>query len=184
MVLGRGGLFEQSKDLVWRALKDMTYIGGMGPPGGGRRSLDPRFVSFFSIFHCLPPSATSLKKIFGSILAGHFSMGFSKKLQAMVGAITSMSIDTYFAIKNRLLPTPAKFHYTFNLRDISRVFQGMCQATPARFKGPKKILRLWRHESLRCYFDRLINDADRTVVQASPLFTKPSESHFVKLHYE
>uniref|UniRef100_A0A5K3F2S1 AAA_lid_1 domain-containing protein n=1 Tax=Mesocestoides corti TaxID=53468 RepID=A0A5K3F2S1_MESCO len=164
MILGRGGLFEQGKDLVWRALKDMTYVGGMGPPGGGRRSLDPRFVSFFSIFHCLPPPASSLKKIFGNILGGHFTMGFSKKLQAMVANITSMSIETYFEIKSRLLPTPTKFHYTFNLRDISRVFQGMCQATSARFKGPKKILRLWRHESLRCYYDRLISDADRSVV--------------------
>ncbi|KAL5105240.1 Dynein heavy chain 10 axonemal [Taenia crassiceps] len=165
MILERGGLFEQGKDLVWRALKDMTYVGGMGPPGGGRRSLDPRFVSFFSIFHCLPPSADSLNKIFGSILNGHFAIGFSKKLQAILGDITSMSIETYFEIKNRLLPTPTKFHYTFNLRDISRVFQGMCQATPGRFKGPKKVLRLWRHEVLRCFHDRLINNVDQNIVE-------------------
>ncbi|VDM32164.1 unnamed protein product [Hydatigera taeniaeformis] len=165
MILERGGLFEQGKDLVWRALKDMTYVGGMGPPGGGRRSLDPRFVSFFSIFHCLPPSSDSLNKIFGSILTGHFALGFSKKLQSIIGDLTSMSIETYFEIKNRLLPTPAKFHYTFNLRDISRVFQGMCQATSARFKGPKKVLRLWRHEVLRCFHDRLINNADQNIVE-------------------
>ncbi len=70
----------------------------------------------------------------------------------------------FSAIKNKLLPTPTKFHYTFNLRDISRLFQGMCLASAARFKGPKKVLRLWRHEALRCYFDRLISDADREVV--------------------
>lgn len=164
MILERGGLFEQGKDLVWRALKDMTYVGGMGPPGGGRRSLDPRFVSFFSIFNCLPPSGDSLRKIFGSILAGHFALGFTRKVQAMVDDLTSMSINTYFEIKNRLLPTPTKFHYTFNLRDISRAFQGMCQATPGRFKGPKKVLRLWRHEILRCFYDRLISDVDREMV--------------------
>lgn len=176
MILERGGLFEQGKDLVWRALKDMTYVGGMGPPGGGRRSLDPRFVSFFSIFHCLPPSADSLNKIFGSILNGHFAMGFSKKLQAIISDITSMSIETYFEIKNRLLPTPTKFHYTFNLRDISRVFQGMCQATPGRFKGPKKVLRLWRHEVLRCFHDRLINNADQGVVEVGVIIAKAVSS--------
>ncbi|VDL92009.1 unnamed protein product [Schistocephalus solidus] len=164
MILGRGGLFEQGKDLVWRSLKDMTYMGGMGPPGGGRRSLDPRFVSFFSLFYCLQPSADSLTKIFGSIISGYFSNGFSKKLQSMVEGLTQMSIESYFAIKEKMLPTPAKFHYTFNLRDISRLFQGMCQATPDRFKGPKKILRLWRHEALRSYYDRLINDVDRSTV--------------------
>ncbi|VDN14492.1 unnamed protein product [Dibothriocephalus latus] len=164
MILGRGGLFEQGKDLVWRSLKDMTYMGGMGPPGGGRRSLDPRFTSFFSLFYCLQPSADSLTKIFGSIISGYFSNGFSKKLQSMVEGLTQMSIESYFIIKEKMLPTPAKFHYTFNLRDISRLFQGMCQASPDRFKGPKKILRLWRHEALRSYYDRLINDTDRNTV--------------------
>lgn len=98
MILGRGGLFEQGKDLVWKSLKDMTYVGGMGPPGGGRRSLDPRFVSFFSVFHCLPPSTESLRKIFGGILHGHLTMGFSKKLLAMAPSITQMSIDCYMYV--------------------------------------------------------------------------------------
>ena len=32
------------------------------------------------------------------------------------------SIDVYYTIKDNLLPTPSKSHYTFNLRDIWRVF--------------------------------------------------------------
>ncbi|KAM3182244.1 hypothetical protein ACTXT7_012779 [Hymenolepis weldensis] len=164
MILERGGFYEQGKELVWRSLRDITYIGGMGPPGGGRRSLDHRLVSFFSIFHCLPPSEDSLRSIFGNILGGHFATGFEDIVQIMVNDITSMSVETYFEIKNRLLPTPTKFYYTFNLRDISRVFQGMCQVIPTKYKEPKKILRLWRHEILRSFFDRLINDDDRATV--------------------
>ncbi|VDO04672.1 unnamed protein product [Rodentolepis nana] len=164
MILERGGLYEQGKELVWRSLRDITYIGGMGPPGGGRKSLDPRFVSFFSVFHCLSPSEDSFRSIFGNILGGHFATGFEDSVKIMVNDITSMSVETYFEIKNSLLPTPTKFHYTFNLRDISRVFQGMCQAIPTKYKEPKKILRLWRHEILRSFYDRLINDDDRATV--------------------
>jgi dynein heavy chain len=35
------------------------------------------------------------------------------------------SIEVYKTVCTSLLPTPSKSHYTFNLRDLSKVFQGM-----------------------------------------------------------
>jgi dynein heavy chain len=67
----------------------------------------------------------------------------------------------YHKIAKGLLPTPAKSHYTFNLRDLSKVFQGVMQGTPTQIKQPVDLVRLWSHECMRVFRDRLIHDDDR-----------------------
>lgn len=60
-----------------------------------------------------------------------------------------------------LKPTPNKSHYTFNLRDISRIFQGLCNANSKLCQAPVHILRMWIHENKRVFGDRLIDNKDR-----------------------
>lgn len=48
--------------------------------------------------------------------------------------LVAATIHIYSTITSQLLPTPAKSHYTFNLRDLSKVFQGMLMAEPAKIE--------------------------------------------------
>jgi dynein heavy chain len=71
------------------------------------------------------------------------------------------TMDVYKSAIASFLPTPAKFHYVFNLRDFSRVIRGLLLIPPNHLSEPHKLMRLWTHEVYRVFYDRLIDDADR-----------------------
>lgn len=73
-------------------------------------------------------------------------------------------IQIYQTLSTILRPTPSKIHYTFNLRDVSKVVQGVLRATTGVIKSVEDFSSLFRHECLRVFADRTIADEDRNAV--------------------
>lgn len=55
--------------------------------------------------------------------------------------IVNAAVEVYLKICSELLPTPAKSHYVFNLRDLSKSMQGILQADAAFMRAPQGMLR-------------------------------------------
>jgi len=79
---------------------------------------------------------------------------------AATTAVVDSTIEVYNQIREQLLPTPSKPHYTFNLRDVARVIQGVMRADPKTTTEPCHLTLLWLHEAHRVFADRLINADD------------------------
>lgn len=62
---------------------------------------------------------------------------------------------------NNFLPTPAKSHYTFNLRDFSQVIKGILLVPSSHMREVNKLITLWIHETYRVFNDRLVDENDR-----------------------
>jgi len=75
--------------------------------------------------------------------------------------IVKCSVELYQKTINDFLPTPAKCHYTFNLRDLSKVVQGMLMMKLPDISDKDVLVNLWIHETFRVFRDRLINSDDR-----------------------
>nr|CCA14061.1 PREDICTED: similar to hCG1811879 putative [Albugo laibachii Nc14] len=165
-MMNQGAFYDRVKDLDLRILRDVIFLGAMGPPSGGRNPVDPRFVALFNVYNLNPPTTSVLKGIFGSIMTT-FLKEFNPSVQETGPKLTDVLLKLFSVIPEKCLPTPAKFHYIFNLRDLGRVCEGLCLATPDVIEGPKEIVRLFRNEITRVFCDRLTNENDLLFVRTT-----------------
>eukprot|EP00497_Spongosphaera_streptacantha_P005639 TRINITY_DN715_c0_g1_i4.p1 TRINITY_DN715_c0_g1~~TRINITY_DN715_c0_g1_i4.p1 ORF type:complete len:577 (+),score=128.09 TRINITY_DN715_c0_g1_i4:96-1733(+) len=157
--IDQGGWYD-TNDCHFRNLCDIQYVAAMGPPGGGRNPITDRFLRHMATCSITPFADETLELIFTTIMDWHLDKDFTQGVKVLSQKLVQATLELYrTAIKN-LLPTPAKSHYTFNLRDFSKIIQGVCMSKAAIYDTPDKFVRLWVHEAFRVFADRLIDDTD------------------------
>jgi dynein heavy chain len=152
--------FWDRKKHEWKDIRDATLLLCAAPPGGGRNNMTPRFTRH-SMVVCMPPtSEEAMNVIFGAILNG-FLARFKQEIQGLSNAAVAGTIEMYNRCEAELLPTPTRPHYTFNLRDVSKLFQGLLMVKPLHVPNAESFTRLWFHELSRVFSDRLIDRNDK-----------------------
>ncbi|KAG8443822.1 hypothetical protein GDO86_009129 [Hymenochirus boettgeri] len=159
--LEMGGFYD-TQTLSWKIVRDVVLVAACAPPGGGRNYLSPRLLKHFSVFFLPHPSVQSLQHIF-QVQLGSFlqSNNFLAEIQKCRDLLSSSSIAIYVKMSGCMLPTPAKCHYTFNLRDLFKVLQGLLQANETVIVTKESAALLLAHEAARVFHDRLVECKDR-----------------------
>eukprot|EP01105_Mastigella_eilhardi_P016134 TRINITY_DN3695_c0_g1_i1.p1 TRINITY_DN3695_c0_g1~~TRINITY_DN3695_c0_g1_i1.p1 ORF type:complete len:4489 (-),score=1285.68 TRINITY_DN3695_c0_g1_i1:87-13553(-) len=160
MLLERGGVYDRGGELNWISFRSVQFVAAMGMPGGGRSSVDPRLLSLFNVVYIPSPSHANLHKIYASILTRHLEP-FHDGIKEAGAKMTETTLRLYNHVLATLPPTPAKFHYIFNLRDLGRIYEGLCLSTLDKFDTTQQFVRLWRNECMRVFCDRIVAEADR-----------------------
>ena len=129
--------------MTLKEISNVQYVACMNPTAGSftintRLQRHFTWVVFLSVtisrhsklllFHCSVfavsfPGLESLKTIYQSILSGHLSQGFSSQLQRNAERLVNSALELHQKVTASFLPTAIKFHYIFNLRDLSNIFQ-------------------------------------------------------------
>ncbi|XP_028407226.1 dynein heavy chain 3, axonemal-like [Dendronephthya gigantea] len=153
--------FFDRNDTSTMNIMDLLLVSAMGPPGGGRNDISSRLLRHFNVIAIESFTNDTMRNIFSVIMDWHFNKDFETQLKRYSRIIIHATLFVYEQAISTFLPTPAKSHYVFNLRDFSRVVQGILLFPGTCATDGNKITRLWVHEVYRVFNDRLVGFEDQ-----------------------
>ncbi|KAJ8415860.1 hypothetical protein AAFF_G00404170 [Aldrovandia affinis] len=146
--------------LSLKEIHSCQYVACMNPTAGSF-TVNPRLQRHFSVFAVNFPSVEALDSIYSKILAFHLQQHpFSPAVLRTGEAVVPASVWLHHRMVQNFLPTAVKFHYIFNLRDLSNIFQGLLFSTVECLRQDTDLVQLWLHETSRVYSDKLVDPKD------------------------
>lgn len=167
-VLDEKVLFNTEKPFDRRVLEGVVVTAAMNMQSepvtsGVHQKVPERLKRHFAVFRLPPPKADSLFTVVTSILEANMAQNQGTGLpQEFHEQIVTASCKMLSSIQDVLRPSPSpgRCHHQFNLRDITRVFQGLKNCSEEMRADEEYMVSLWQHEMTRVVKDRISRSVD------------------------
>lgn len=159
------GGFWRPSDMTFISLERVQIIGACNPPSdAGRVSLTNRFLRHCPLMFVDFPSVPSLKQIYGTLNKALLKL--QPPLRSHADSLTDAMVEVYSESQQHFTPDMQP-HYIYSPRELSRWVRAMYEAMNPENSGdvlamgPDDLVRLWAHEALRLFSDRLVEESER-----------------------
>ncbi|KAI9728167.1 MAG: hypothetical protein M1828_004628 [Chrysothrix sp. TS-e1954] len=152
--------FWRTSDKTWVTLDRVQFVGACNPPtDAGRVPLGLRFLRHAPLMMVDYPGKASLLQIYGTF--NNAVLKIIPNLRGHSQALTEAMVDAYEASQSHFTPK-IQPHYIYSPRELTRWVRGVYEAIrPLETLDVEGLVRIWAHEALRLFQDRLVNEDER-----------------------
>lgn len=152
--------FWRTTDKTWVSLERIQFVGACNPPtDAGRVPLGLRFLRHAPLVMVDYPGQASLQQIYGTLNSA--VMKILPNLRGYSQPLTEAMVQLYAESQARFT-THIQPHYIYSPRELTRWVRGVYEAIkPLETLTLEGLVRIWAHEALRLFQDRLIAESER-----------------------
>ncbi|KAL5116500.1 dynein heavy chain [Pleosporales sp. CAS-2024a] len=152
--------FWRTSDKTWVTLDRIQFVGACNPPtDAGRTPMGLRFLRHAPLIMVDYPGQQSLLQIYGTF--NNAVLKIIPTLRGYADALTRAMVQLYAESQKRFTPD-IQPHYVYSPRELTRWVRGIYEALkPLETLPVEGLVRIWAHEALRLFQDRLIGEDER-----------------------
>jgi dynein heavy chain 1 len=154
------GGYWRTSDMAWVKLERIQFVGACNPPTDpGRVPLSHRFLRHAPLVMVDYPGEVSLKQIYGTY--NRALLKVVPNLRPYSEPLTDAMV-AFFLASQKKFTTDIQAHYVYSPRELTRWVRGIYEAIrPLETLSVEGLVRVWAHEALRLFQDRLVSEEER-----------------------
>lgn len=174
-LIEQGG-FWRTSDFRWVRLERIQFVGACNPPTDpGRVPLDQRLLCHVPVVYVDYPGPESLSMIYSTFNRAMLSL--QPNLAQYADALTNAMVDFFTQTSSRFT-ADMQPHYIYSPREMTRWVKGIAEAIePLPTLDLDGLVRLWAHEALRLFQDRLVRNDEREWTESA--IDTVARQHFI-----
>ena len=152
--------FWRTSDKTWVRLERIQFVGACNPPtDAGRSPMGARFLRHAPLVMVDYPGEVSLHQIYGTFNSAVLKI--IPNLRGYSDPLTKAMVQLYMESQTRFTPK-LQPHYVYSPRELTRWVRGLYEAIrPLETLSVEGLVRVWAHEALRLFQDRLVAEDER-----------------------